>query len=252
MRKPPPKTLRNERLLSPFPSQKKYFEEYLPRDEVEVDSTNKYITTEILNSVRTSSLPPHRLRLKGGSVAMLLRNLDVSCGMCNGTRLIVNELRRKCILCTFATGSNKEKTSSYCQSTSVKLPFEMDQPPQLSCEAARTANPTSFRDAVIKDLHLAHNRITDVYESVQCRIEVLRAQKRSGLTPTAGASVVHAPHERGQGATPADSPHSPRPEHAQPPPFQNISPQGDSHFNQTLSAREERERKLCTALCTTN
>uniref|UniRef100_A0A8R1EUD9 Uncharacterized protein n=1 Tax=Caenorhabditis japonica TaxID=281687 RepID=A0A8R1EUD9_CAEJA len=53
----------------------------------------------------------------------------------------------------------------------------MDHPPQLSCEAARAANPTSFRDAVIKDLHLAHNRITDVYESVQCRIEELRAQK---------------------------------------------------------------------------
>uniref|UniRef100_A0A8R1DMB5 CCHC-type domain-containing protein n=1 Tax=Caenorhabditis japonica TaxID=281687 RepID=A0A8R1DMB5_CAEJA len=114
----------------------------------------------------------------------------------------------------------------------------MDHPPQLSCEAARAANPTSFRDAVIKDLHLAHNRITDVYESVQCRIEELRVQKTSGLTPTAGASVVHALHERGQGATPADSPHSPRPEHALPPPTHTISPQGDSPCNQIFSAKE--------------
>uniref|UniRef100_A0A8R1EE06 Uncharacterized protein n=1 Tax=Caenorhabditis japonica TaxID=281687 RepID=A0A8R1EE06_CAEJA len=54
--------------------------------------------------------------------------------------------------------------------------------------------------------------------SVQSWIEELRTQKKPGLTPTAGASVVHALHERGQGATPADSPHSPRSEHTQSPP----------------------------------
>uniref|UniRef100_A0A8R1EFC6 Uncharacterized protein n=1 Tax=Caenorhabditis japonica TaxID=281687 RepID=A0A8R1EFC6_CAEJA len=45
----------------------------------------------------------------GGSlmVWMLLRNLDVISGMFNDTRFIVKELKRKCILCTFATGSNK-------------------------------------------------------------------------------------------------------------------------------------------------
>uniref|UniRef100_A0A8R1IYJ0 ATP-dependent DNA helicase n=1 Tax=Caenorhabditis japonica TaxID=281687 RepID=A0A8R1IYJ0_CAEJA len=52
---------------------------------------NKYMTTEFLNSVWTSSLPL-RLCLKIGSVVMLLRNLDVSSGMCNITRLIVKEL----------------------------------------------------------------------------------------------------------------------------------------------------------------
>uniref|UniRef100_A0A8R1E7U7 ATP-dependent DNA helicase n=1 Tax=Caenorhabditis japonica TaxID=281687 RepID=A0A8R1E7U7_CAEJA len=65
------------------------------------------MTTEFLNSVRTSSL--HRLCLKVGSVVMFLRNLDVRSGMCNGICLIVKELQSKCILCTFATGSNKGK-----------------------------------------------------------------------------------------------------------------------------------------------
>uniref|UniRef100_A0A8R1I5I4 ATP-dependent DNA helicase n=1 Tax=Caenorhabditis japonica TaxID=281687 RepID=A0A8R1I5I4_CAEJA len=102
--------------------------EYLSRDEVEDESTNKYMTTEFLNSVRTSSLPPHRLCLKVGSVVMLLRNLDVSSGMCNGTRLIVKELQRKCILCTFATGSNKGKDTFVPRITCYEdknLPFRL-------------------------------------------------------------------------------------------------------------------------------
>uniref|UniRef100_A0A8R1ID96 ATP-dependent DNA helicase n=1 Tax=Caenorhabditis japonica TaxID=281687 RepID=A0A8R1ID96_CAEJA len=73
------------------------------------NETYKYITTEILNSVRTSSLHPHRLRLKVGSVVMLLRNLDVISGMFNDTCFIVKKLKRKCILCTFATGCKKGK-----------------------------------------------------------------------------------------------------------------------------------------------
>uniref|UniRef100_A0A8R1IR41 Uncharacterized protein n=1 Tax=Caenorhabditis japonica TaxID=281687 RepID=A0A8R1IR41_CAEJA len=40
---------------------------------------------------------------------MLLRNLDVSSGMLNDTRLIAKELKRKCILCTFATKYKKGK-----------------------------------------------------------------------------------------------------------------------------------------------
>uniref|UniRef100_A0A8R1EGS3 ATP-dependent DNA helicase n=1 Tax=Caenorhabditis japonica TaxID=281687 RepID=A0A8R1EGS3_CAEJA len=84
-------------------------DEYLSRDEVEDESTNKYITTEILNYVWTSSLRPHRLRLKVGSFVMLLRNLDVISGMFSDTRFIAKELKRKCILCTFATGCKKGK-----------------------------------------------------------------------------------------------------------------------------------------------
>uniref|UniRef100_A0A8R1E487 ATP-dependent DNA helicase n=1 Tax=Caenorhabditis japonica TaxID=281687 RepID=A0A8R1E487_CAEJA len=69
------------------------------------------MTTEFLNSVWTFSFHPHRLCLKVGSVVMLLRHLDVSSGMYNGTRLIVKELQWKCIFCTFATGSNKGKNT---------------------------------------------------------------------------------------------------------------------------------------------
>uniref|UniRef100_A0A8R1ITU6 ATP-dependent DNA helicase n=1 Tax=Caenorhabditis japonica TaxID=281687 RepID=A0A8R1ITU6_CAEJA len=70
-------------------------EEYWSQDEVEEESTNKYMTTKFLNFVRTSFFPPLRFRLKVGSFVILLRNLE--------------ELKRNCILRTFATGSNKRK-----------------------------------------------------------------------------------------------------------------------------------------------
>uniref|UniRef100_A0A8R1I9D7 RNA-directed DNA polymerase n=1 Tax=Caenorhabditis japonica TaxID=281687 RepID=A0A8R1I9D7_CAEJA len=82
----------------------------------------------------------------------------------------------------------------------------MDHPPQLSCETTRSANPTLFRDAVIKDLHLTHDRITNVYEDVCSRINELRITTESGAASTAVARIVHAQFERGQEVAPADSP----------------------------------------------
>ncbi|XP_074355163.1 uncharacterized protein LOC141693869 [Apium graveolens] len=47
---------------------------------------------EFLNSLRFSGVPNHDIRLKEGTPIMLLRNLNQSAGLCNGTRLIVTRL----------------------------------------------------------------------------------------------------------------------------------------------------------------
>ena len=48
---------------------------------------------EFLNSITPNGMPKHRLNLKVGSVIMLLRNLSLKDGLCNGTRLKVCNLQ---------------------------------------------------------------------------------------------------------------------------------------------------------------
>ena len=49
--------------------------------------------TGFLNKLEIPGLPNHVLHLKIGDPIMLLRNIDPSRGLCNGTRLIVTQLR---------------------------------------------------------------------------------------------------------------------------------------------------------------
>ncbi|XP_065658933.1 ATP-dependent DNA helicase PIF1-like [Hydra vulgaris] len=52
---------------------------------------------EFLNSLITSGMPPHCLKLKIGCLIMLLRNLDLKAGLCNGTRMKVCALQNNYI-----------------------------------------------------------------------------------------------------------------------------------------------------------
>ena len=53
----------------------------------------------VMNTITPSGLPPHVLNLKVGSIVMLLRNISISSGFCNGTRLRVVSLHRNTIEC---------------------------------------------------------------------------------------------------------------------------------------------------------
>ncbi|XP_050545436.1 ATP-dependent DNA helicase pif1-like [Daktulosphaira vitifoliae] len=49
---------------------------------------------EFLNTLEADNLPPYRLTLKVGAIVMLLKNLDTARRLCNGTRLVITELRQ--------------------------------------------------------------------------------------------------------------------------------------------------------------
>lgn len=71
---------------------------YYSADSVVSEDINDAInfTTEFLNQLTPSGMP-HTLLLKKGTIIMLLRNLCPKKGLCNGTRLIVQELSKNVI-----------------------------------------------------------------------------------------------------------------------------------------------------------
>ncbi|KAJ1280345.1 hypothetical protein BS78_04G224900 [Paspalum vaginatum] len=91
----------------------------IPGDEKEYLSCDKIVKTqgthesydvlypiEFLNSLSGNNSPQHRIVLKKGVPIMLLRNLNQSGGLCNGTRLIVTELGEMMIEAKIMTGTH--------------------------------------------------------------------------------------------------------------------------------------------------
>ncbi|GKE16803.1 DNA helicase [Tanacetum coccineum] len=60
---------------------------------------------EYLNTLSFVGLPPHRLELKVGTPIILLRNINIVGGLCNGTRLIIKQLLPKVIEAQIVTGT---------------------------------------------------------------------------------------------------------------------------------------------------
>jgi ATP-dependent DNA helicase PIF1 len=82
--------------------------------------------TEFLNTLSVNGLPDHILHLKIGVHVMLLRNLDPSRGLCNGTRLIVSQLTSRVIEGEIITGkakSTKAYPSHYYNLNRNKMAF---------------------------------------------------------------------------------------------------------------------------------
>lgn len=63
-----------------------------------------HLPTEYLNTLNNSELPPHELILKKNAIIMLLRNLHVNEGLCNGTRLRVVDIKPYMLNCEILTG----------------------------------------------------------------------------------------------------------------------------------------------------
>ncbi|XP_019162491.1 PREDICTED: uncharacterized protein LOC109158985 [Ipomoea nil] len=78
----------------------------LCKSEANVDMQSEVHTTEFLNSLRCSGVPNHCLTLKVGTPIMLLRNIDHSLGLCNGTRLVVTQLGNHVIEAQILCGNN--------------------------------------------------------------------------------------------------------------------------------------------------
>ncbi|XP_066315160.1 ATP-dependent DNA helicase PIF1-like [Miscanthus floridulus] len=61
--------------------------------------------TEFLNTLKHSGIPNHQLKLKVGLPVMLLRNINQTAGLCNGTRMIITRLGEKVTEAQIITGA---------------------------------------------------------------------------------------------------------------------------------------------------
>ena len=93
----------NDKILSMIPGQVR---EYKSTDETVEEDQMVQFPSEFLNSLTPSGLPPHNLRLKEHAVIMLLRNLNPSIGLTNGTRLQVKRLLDNVIIATIIGGKS--------------------------------------------------------------------------------------------------------------------------------------------------
>jgi ATP-dependent DNA helicase PIF1 len=72
-------------------------------------SMDSLYPVEFLNTLQFNDIANHELELKVGVPILLLRNLNQSIGLCNGTRLIVKRLGQRVIEAEIITGNNVGK-----------------------------------------------------------------------------------------------------------------------------------------------
>ncbi|XP_057305275.1 ATP-dependent DNA helicase PIF1-like [Hydractinia symbiolongicarpus] len=94
----------NDQVLALLPGEEKF---YFSADDVVCDDEEERIQypVEFLNSITPSGMPPHCLKLKTGAIVMLLRNININNGLCNGTCLIIRRLHDNCVDVEVLTGN---------------------------------------------------------------------------------------------------------------------------------------------------
>ncbi|XP_003739875.1 uncharacterized protein LOC100902110 [Galendromus occidentalis] len=142
--------------------------------------------TEFLNRMLPATLPPHELHLKTGCIVMLLRNIDVQNGLCNGTRLIVTSILTRVIVCSFATGCRKGLPVLIpridCYYTHVSLPFRLRRrqfPVRLSF--AMTINRSQGQTFSRVGIELEE----PIFSHGQLYVALSRARSRAGISISA-------------------------------------------------------------------
>ena len=126
----------NDTCIRRFPGNIK---QYLSFNSVCEGTNATHFPIEFLDSLELSGLPPHKLELKKGSPIIMMRNLDPP-RLCNGTRLIVEELQENLIVARIITSAFQDEIVlipriKHILSESDGIPLQRVQFPVQSCFA---------------------------------------------------------------------------------------------------------------------
>jgi ATP-dependent exoDNAse (exonuclease V) alpha subunit len=131
--------------------------------------------SKFLNILEVSGMPSHKLLFKIGAPAMLLRNLDPSAGLCNGTCLIIRRFTMRVVEAKIITGKGAGNVAFILRikfifdNNSLPFTFARKQFP-LRLTYAMTINKSQGQTLSHVGLHLANDVFThgQVYVAFSC------------------------------------------------------------------------------------
>ncbi|RCN26594.1 hypothetical protein ANCCAN_27679 [Ancylostoma caninum] len=153
---------------------------------------------EYFHRLTPSGLPPYILKLKPGCIAMLLRNLDVSAQLCNGTRLVVLSImcEGKLLYCRNLC------TGNFCFITRMRLDYSDDKTGIAFCRFQFPVR-LSFCITINKSQGQTFDKVgvilrTPSFAHGSTYVALSRSRTKGGLKVTRnwGASVPLAPKIR--------------------------------------------------------